>query len=186
VIVRGKFHLLWETSRFRLCGRRNDDKDYWSCHRKSYSRSSVASGSLAWARRLASMLLIQLFSGLNCGVPNAAKATSLRVVRSTASANGDVLVLAILLSRFKLRSATEAGRLCVDQEVKEPSPARNGFWDRERWGYEQCRSGPLDPLTQIRTQSELNGMSRVRAPSSRPILLSSTPSICCRPESGLL
>jgi hypothetical protein len=37
------------------------------------------------------MLLIQLFSGLNCGVPNAAKATSLRVVRSTASANGDVL-----------------------------------------------------------------------------------------------
>jgi hypothetical protein len=55
----------------------------WSRHRKSYSRSSVASGSLASARRLASMLLIQRFSGLNCGVPNAAKATSLRVVRST-------------------------------------------------------------------------------------------------------
>ena len=80
----------------------------WSRHRKSYSRSSVASGSLASARRLASMLLIQLFSGLNCGVPNAAKATSLRVVRSTPSANGDVLVLVILLSRFKLHGATEA------------------------------------------------------------------------------
>jgi hypothetical protein len=32
-----------------------------SRHRKSYSRSSVASGSLVSARRLASMLLIQLF-----------------------------------------------------------------------------------------------------------------------------
>lgn len=82
------------------------------------NRTLVRSGSLASAGRLASMLLIQLFSGLNCGVPNAAKATSLRVVPSTASANGDVLVLVILLSRFKLRYAIEAGRLCVDREIQ--------------------------------------------------------------------
>jgi len=56
------------------------------------------------------MLLIQLFSGLNCGVPNAAKNNEPSCRPSYCVWEWRCHVLVILLSRFQLRSATDAGR----------------------------------------------------------------------------